>query len=103
MGGAEVEAANASGSTEKRGKHGYSTGEVIRAWLPWLILSVMVFARGSPSVKKALDAIFTMDIQWPGLHNLIQKMPPVSSKPHVEAAIYKLNLLSTTGTGILVA
>lgn len=103
MAGAEVEAANASGSAEKRGKHGYSTSEVIRAWLPWLILSVMVFAWGSPSVKKALDAIFTMDIQWPGLHNLIQKMPPVSSKPHVEAAIYKLNLLSTTGTGILVA
>ncbi|WP_374555316.1 L-lactate permease [Aquitalea pelogenes] len=96
-------AAEAAGKTALQPKHGYSTGDVIRAWLPWLILSVLVFAWGSPNVKKALDAIFTLDIQWPGLHNLVQKMPPVVAKPHVEAAIYKLNLLSTTGTGILVA
>jgi lactate permease len=96
-------AAEAAGKTALQPKHGYSTGDVIRAWLPWLILSVLVFAWGSPSVKKLLDSIFTLDIQWPGLHNLVQKMPPVVAKPHVEAAIYKLNLLSTTGTGILVA
>ncbi|WP_159878553.1 MULTISPECIES: L-lactate permease [Aquitalea] len=96
-------AAEAAGKTELQPKHGYSTSDVIRAWLPWLILSVLVFAWGSPSVKKALDAIFTLDIQWPGLHNLVQKMPPVVAKPHLEAAVYKLNLLSTTGTGILVA
>ncbi|SMF07811.1 L-lactate permease [Pseudogulbenkiania subflava] len=101
MGGAKVAAADAG--TAKRGSHGYSGGEVLRAWLPWIILSVMVFAWGSPSVKKVLDTIFTLDIQWPGLHNLVQKMPPVVAEPHLEAAIYKLNLLSTTGTGILVA
>ncbi|WP_293763274.1 L-lactate permease [uncultured Aquitalea sp.] len=100
MAGAAAEAASV---TREEKKHGYSTGDVIRAWLPWLILSVLVFAWGSPTVKKALDAIFTMDIQWPGLHNLVQKMPPVVGKPHAEAAIYKLNILSTTGTGILVA
>lgn len=96
-------AAEAAGNTGLQPKHGYSTGDVIRAWLPWLILSVLVFAWGSPSMKKLLDSIFTLDIQWPGLHNLVQKMPPVVAKPHLEAAIYKLNLLSTTGTGILVA
>jgi lactate permease len=101
MGGAKVAAAHAD--TAKRGSHGYSGGEVLRAWMPWIILSVMVFAWGSPSVKKVLDAIFTLDIEWPGLHNLVQKMPPVVAEPHLEAAIYKLNLLSTTGTGILVA
>lgn len=96
-------AAEAAGKTALQPKHGYSTGDVVRAWLPWLILSVLVFAWGSPSVKKLLDSIFTLDIQWPGLHNLVQKMPPVVAKPHLEAAVYKLNLLSTTGTGILVA
>ena len=96
-------AAEAAGKTALQPKHGYSTGDVVRAWLPWLILSVLVFAWGSPSVKKLLDSIFTMEIQWPGLHNLVQKMPPVVAKPHLEAAVYKLNLLSTTGTGILVA
>ncbi|CUA82294.1 L-lactate transport [Gulbenkiania indica] len=103
MAGREVEAAHANGPTEKRSRHGYSTAEVVRAWLPWLVLSVMVFAWGSPTMKKALDAIFTLDIQWPGLHNLVQKMPPVVAEPHLEAAVYKLNILSTTGTGILVA
>lgn len=96
-------AAEAAGKTALQPKHGYSTGDVVRAWLPWLILSVLVFAWGSPGVKKLLDSIFTLDIQWPGLHNLVQKMPPVVAKPHLEAAVYKLNLLSTTGTGILVA
>ena len=100
MAGAAAEAASIP---PKEKKHGYSTGDVIRAWLPWLILSVLVFAWGSPNVKKVLDSIFTLDIQWPGLHNLVQKMPPIVGKPHAEAAIYKLNLLSMTGTGILVA
>ncbi|MFC3625681.1 L-lactate permease [Vogesella amnigena] len=100
MGG---EAANGAKAIVADKHHGYSRGEVIRAWLPWLILSVAVFAFGSPSVKKLLDSIFTLEIQWPGLHNLIYKMPPVVAEPHLEAAIYKFNLLSTTGTGILVA
>ena len=100
MGG---EAANGAKAIVSDKHHGYSRGEVIRAWLPWLILSVAVFAFGSPSVKKLLDSIFTLEIQWPGLHNLIYKMPPVVAEPHLEAAIYKFNLLSTTGTGILVA
>lgn len=96
-------AAEAAGKTALQPKHGYSTSDVIRAWLPWLILSVLVFAWGSPNVKKALDAIFTLNIHWPGLDNLVQKMPPVVAKPHIEAAVYSLNILSTTGTGILVA
>ncbi|SCK20887.1 L-lactate permease [Vogesella sp. LIG4] len=100
MGG---EAANGAKAIVADKHHGYSTGEVIRAWLPWLILSVSVFAFGSPSVKKVLDGIFAPEIKWPGLHNLIYKMPPVVTAPHLEAALYKLNLLSATGTGILLA
>ena len=38
-----------------------------------------------------------------GLHNLIEKMPPVVKAPHKEAAVYVLNLLSATGTGILLS
>jgi lactate permease len=38
-----------------------------------------------------------------GLHNLIEKMPPVVPTPKTEAAIYTLNLLSATGTGILLS
>jgi lactate permease len=38
-----------------------------------------------------------------GLHNLVQKVPPVVLKPVTEGAVYNLNLLSATGTGILLA
>ena len=34
---------------------------------------------------------------------MIQKVPPVSPKPHVEAAVFNFNMLSMTGTGILLA
>src|SRR5271166_5832294 len=40
-----------------RGQHGYSRSEVARAWVPWLILSVVVFLWGLPSVKAFLDKI----------------------------------------------
>ena len=38
-----------------------------------------------------------------GLHNLIEKMPPVVKQPTKEGAVYTLNLLSATGTGILLS
>jgi lactate permease len=38
-----------------------------------------------------------------GLHNLVEKVPPVVAKPTKEGAVYVLNLLSATGTGILLA
>ena len=34
---------------------------------------------------------------------MIQKVPPVVPTPHFESAVYTLNLLSATGTGILLA
>jgi lactate permease len=39
----------------------------------------------------------------PGLHNLIQRVPPVVPDARPEAAVFALNWLSATGSGILVA
>jgi lactate permease len=83
--------------------HNYSRGEVMRAWLPWAILSVLVFVWGIPEWKKLLDGLSVFKFEWPGLHNMVQRMPPVVPKPHAEAAIYTLNWLSATGSGILLA
>jgi lactate permease len=83
--------------------HSYSRGEVMRAWLPWIILSVLVFVWGVPEWKKLLDAISVFKFEWPGLHNVVERMPPVVPKPTREAAVYTLNWLSATGTGILIA
>jgi lactate permease len=81
----------------------HTRGEVARAWMPFVILSVLVFAWGLPQVKTYLDGISVVKIPVGGLHNLIQRVPPVVPKPAAEAAVYTLNWLSATGTGILFA
>jgi lactate permease len=86
-----------------RGQHGHSTGEVIKAWTPWVILSVLVFLWGLPSVKMFLDKISIFKIPVGGLHNLILRVPPVVAKNTAEAAVFNFNWLSATGSGILVA
>jgi lactate permease len=76
---------------------------VVRAWTPWVFLSVFVFIWGLPPVKAFLNGIFAPAFPIGGLHNLVEKMPPVVAEPTREAAVYTLTLLSATGTGILVA
>jgi lactate permease len=81
----------------------HSRADIIRAWTPWAILTVFVFVWGLPPVKAALNSIFAPNFPIDGLHNLVEKMPPVVQAPTREAAIYTFNLLSATGTGILLA
>jgi lactate permease len=81
----------------------HSRGEVVRAWVPWLILSVLVFVWGLPQMKAWLDSLSVVRIPVPGLHNLISRVPPVVPSPRPEPAVYVLNWLSATGSGILVA
>ena len=88
---------------EARGQHGHSAGKVISAWVPWVILSVVVFLWGLPSVKSVLDKISVIRIPIGGLHNLIQRVPPVVAKPTAEAAIFQFNWITFSGTGILIA
>jgi lactate permease len=80
-----------------------STAAVVRAWMPWLILSVFVFAWGTPQVKAWLDSLWIFKLPIDGLHNLVQKVPPVMAKPALEGAVYVFNFLSAAGTGILLA
>lgn len=98
-----------------------------RAWMPWVILTVFVFVWGLPEFKKAVDtqAVVSADGQpvlddkgkpkvaanpltapvfkFEGIHEKIEKTPPVVPKVKKEEAVYKLNWLSTTGSGILLA
>jgi lactate permease len=103
-----------------RGTHGYSRSEVARAWLPWLILSVLVFCWGTYTGKKIMNTpekVFTSTNAWqlppskitnpqisvPGLNKMVQRVPPVVAKPTAEAAVFGFNWLSATGSGILIA
>jgi lactate permease len=88
---------------QARGQHGHSRPELVRAWMPWAILSVLVFLWGLPSIKAKLDKISIIKIPVAGLHNLILRVPPVVAKPTAEAATFNFNWLSATGTGIFFA
>ena len=81
----------------------HSRSALIAAWTPWIILSIFVFIWGLPSVKTWLNSLFAPAFPMEGLHNLIEKMPPVVKQPTKEGAVYTLNLLSATGTAILFA
>lgn len=81
----------------------HSKSALIAAWTPWVILSVFVFIWGMPPVKAWLNSLFAPAFPMVGLHNLIEKMPPVVAGPTKEGAVYTLNLLSATGTAILLA
>jgi lactate permease len=82
---------------------GFSQAQVIKAWTPWVILSVLVFLWGLPQIKDLLNNLSIFRFPIDGLHNLVVRVPPVVTKPTPEAAVYTLNWLSATGTGILIA
>ena len=76
---------------------------VAKAWMPWLILTITVFVWGAPQVKGALDSLFSLELHVPGLDKVVLRIPPVVASAQPEAAVYKFNLLSMTGTAILFA
>jgi lactate permease len=94
----------------------YTALQIRRAWIPWILLSVLVFIWGLPQVKKFFNGVQPVaGIQMPaqvtsakipiaGLHNAVQRAQPVAP-PNAppEKAIYELNWLAATGTGILVS
>ena len=95
--------------------------QLIYAWGPWALLSVMVFLWGWPSFKSFLNggdpsqpnplaAISKASFEIPGLHNVVYRTAPVTvvlegslRAAEPEKAIYDFNWLSTTGTGIFIA
>jgi lactate permease len=88
---------------EARKAHAYSRAEIVKAWTPWLVLSVLVFIWGIPQVKAFLDDVSIFKIPVPGVDHLISRVPPVVLKPTPEPAVFTFNWLSFTGTGIFIA
>ncbi|MFD1330515.1 L-lactate permease [Methylopila musalis] len=81
----------------------HPTGLVVRAWIPWLILSVVVFCWGVPQVKAFLDSLSIVKFPVATVDQLIQRVPPVVAAPKPEPAVYNLNWLSATGSGIFLS
>lgn len=95
----------------------HSGGELFSAWLPYILLVAFVLAWGEPSVKGAIDrwtsglmpdllprsATVLNGLEVPGLHNLITRVPPVTTQPSPYAAVFTLNWLSASGTACFLA
>ncbi|MFC7051668.1 L-lactate permease [Hansschlegelia quercus] len=81
----------------------HASSVVIRAWVPWLILSVVVVCWGIPQFKAFLDSFALVKFPVAHVDKLIERVPPVVTAAKAEAAVYNLNWLSATGSGILVS
>jgi lactate permease len=100
----------------------HSAGELMMAWSPYLLLVVFVLLWGNADIKLAInrwtDSLLPgwvpafpapkttgqlNRLMWPGLHNMITQMPPVTRQPAPYAALYELNWLSASGTACFFA
>ncbi|QPT43518.1 L-lactate permease [Moraxella osloensis] len=92
----------------------YSPAQIIKAWMPFVILTAMVslwsikpfkdlFVKGKNGHPDGALVDMVMSINVPYLHNTVQKLPPVVTKITDYAAIYKFDWFSATGTAIVLA
>jgi lactate permease len=76
----------------------YSMAQIVRAWSPFLILTVMIIAWGLKPIKQLLDATGSLQFAIPGLDQVIRDSQG-TLLPHV----FKFNYLSAAGTAILIS
>jgi len=97
----------------------YPAAQVLKAWMPFAILSLFVLLWGLPKIKLAINQATTPAFRvvlpdgkvrpgppgWnvPYLHNAVYRAAPVVLKPTPEAARYDFNWLSATGSGCFLA
>jgi lactate permease len=73
------------------------------AWSPWIILSLLVFLWGLPQFKNYLNSLSIVRVPVPYLDKAVLRTPPVVPSPKAEEAVFTLNWLSATGTGLLLS
>jgi lactate permease len=86
--------------------HGHSSDQVVKAWTPWIILTVILALWGIPWIKNHIlnwPGITYWEWHIPGLDKVVQRVPPAVDKAYTEGAVWKWGVLSATGTAILVA
>jgi lactate permease len=78
----------------------YSTGELVNAWYPFLILVAIVGLWGSPGFLKILNH-WTVNVPIAGLDKAVLRMPPIVPKASPYPAVFGFNWLSSPGTAVL--
>ncbi|MFO1128594.1 MAG: lactate permease LctP family transporter [Rhodospirillales bacterium] len=86
----------------------YSLGQIVKAWSPFIILTIMVTIWTLPSFKALFNpdaslGAWVLSLHIPGLDNLVIRGEPIVPKPTPYAAVYKFDILAATGTSILAA
>ncbi|HEY0263964.1 MAG TPA: L-lactate permease [Granulicella sp.] len=80
----------------------YTPGQIAYAWSPYVLLVICVLLWGYKPFQAVLDQ-FTTSLEWPALHDLILRMPPVTKAPSPYHAIYSIAWFSASGTSCMVA
>ena len=86
----------------------HTTGQVMRAWMPFAILSIFVLCWGLPTIKTAMNKATTPAFSrggWdvPYLHKAVFRARPVVAKAGAENAKFDFNWLTSTGSGCFLA
>ena len=76
----------------------YSTGEIIRALSPFILMAVMIIAWGTQPIKQVMNSFGQLQFEFPGLHNIIMDKSG-NLLPH----IFKFNYMSAAGTSVLIS
>jgi lactate permease len=71
--------------------------------IPWIIVCVVLLVWGTGWFKALVNPYATWNYAVPDLHNVINKVAPVVSKPTPEGAVFAFTWLSYTGSGMLIA
>jgi L-lactate transport len=95
-------------SEEERHSHDYSFGQIFKAWSPFLILTAVVTVWSLKDFKALFakgGALAGTVLSFPiaGLDKLVTKGEPIVAKATAMPAVYDLNLISATGTAILLS
>src|SRR5947209_3353330 len=80
----------------------HTPGAIALAWTPYALLVVFVLLWGYKPLQTQLNAT-NIPVSWPGLHNTIQRIPPVVAKASPYPAVYNFTWLSASGTACLFA
>lgn len=86
----------------ERGRLLHKTPHLLQAWGPYILLVIFVLLWGYKPMSVWLNSKNVL-VNWPGLHNTIERMPPVVPRPSPYAAVYNFNWLSAAGTSCLFA
>ena len=83
--------------------HAPTTQQMINAWVPWIILCVIVALWATDFFKQIVDPLFSPVYHLAGVDKMIIQMPPAFPKPTPLPEVLRFAFISYAGTGILVA